>query len=88
MFTLNLGCLLIYTGVYIEKGLALVIPGMTPDTLGEIYDYVPTLTELRIGAGIFAIGFIVFSMLCKVAIPIIQDTHMKTQAGDQSKPGN
>jgi len=86
MFTLNLGCLLIYTGVYIEKGLALVIPGMTPDTLGEIYDYVPTLTELRIGAGIFAIGFLVFSMLCKVAIPIIQDTHIKTRAGDQADP--
>ena len=40
VFALNLGCLLIYTGVYIEKGLALVIPGMTPDTLGEFYEYV------------------------------------------------
>ena len=27
LVTLNLGCLLIYTGVYIEKGIALVIPG-------------------------------------------------------------
>ena len=34
--TLNLGCLLIWAGVYIEKGMGLVIPGMTPDTLGEI----------------------------------------------------
>ncbi len=75
MFTLNLGCLLIYTGVYIEKGMALVIPGMTPDTLGEFYEYVPTMVELRIGAGIFAIGFIVFTVLCKIAIPLIQGTH-------------
>jgi Ni/Fe-hydrogenase subunit HybB-like protein len=75
MFTLNLGCLLIYTGVYIEKGMALVIPGMTPDTLGEIYEYVPTLTEIRIGAGIFSIGFMVFTVLCKVAVPLIQGTH-------------
>ena len=75
MFTLNLGCLLIYTGVYIEKGMALVIPGMTPDTLGEFYEYVPTLTEIRIGAGIFSIGFMVFTMLCKIAIPLIQETH-------------
>ncbi|MBU0742579.1 polysulfide reductase NrfD [bacterium] len=80
IFTLNLGCLLIYTGVYIEKGLALVIPGMTPDTIGEIYDYVPTLVEIRVGAGIFAVGFLVFSMLCKIAVPIIQDTHEKTPA--------
>ena len=74
-FTLNLGCLLIYTGVYIEKGMALVIPGMTPDTLGEFYEYVPTMTEVRIGAGIFSVGFMVFTVLCKVAVPIIQGTH-------------
>ena len=72
--TLNLGCLLIYSGVYIEKGMALVIPGMTPDTLGEFYEYVPTLTEVRIGAGIFAIGFLVFTVLCKIAIPILQES--------------
>jgi len=75
MLTLNLGCLLIYTGVYIEKGLALVIPGMTPDTLGEFYEYVPTMIELRVGAGIFAVGFMVFTILCKIAVPIIQETH-------------
>jgi len=74
-FTLNLGCLLIYAGVYIEKGLALVIPGMTPDTLGEFYEYVPTLIEVRIGAGIFSIGFMIFTVLCKIAIPLIQGTH-------------
>jgi molybdopterin-containing oxidoreductase family membrane subunit len=72
LVTLNLGCLLIYTGVYIEKGMALVIPGMTPDTLGEFYEYVPTLIEVRIGAGIFAVGFLVFTLLCKIAIPILQ----------------
>jgi molybdopterin-containing oxidoreductase family membrane subunit len=72
--TLNLGGLLIYFGVYIEKGLALVIPGMTPDTLGEIYEYTPTWIEVRIGAGIFAVGFIVFTLLCKIAIPLLHDT--------------
>jgi Ni/Fe-hydrogenase subunit HybB-like protein len=72
--TLNLGCLLIYSGVYIEKGIALVIPGMTPDTLGEFYEYVPTLTEVRIGAGIFAVGFLVFTMLCKIAVPMLVGT--------------
>lgn len=79
MLTLNLGCLLIYTGVYIEKGMALVIPGMTPDTLGEVYEYVPTLTEVRIGAGIFSVGFMVFTILCKIAIPLIQGTHEAPQ---------
>jgi molybdopterin-containing oxidoreductase family membrane subunit len=74
MVTLNLGCLMIYAGVYIEKGLALVIPGMTPDTLGEIYEYIPTWIEVRVGAGIFAVGFMVFTVLCKITIPLLHDT--------------
>jgi molybdopterin-containing oxidoreductase family membrane subunit len=69
--TLNLGCLLIYSGVYIEKGMALVIPGFTPSVLGEIYEYTPTLVEVRIGAAIFATGFLVFTLLCKLVTPIL-----------------
>jgi molybdopterin-containing oxidoreductase family membrane subunit len=68
--TLNIGCLAIYGGVYIEKGMGLIIPGLTPDTLGEIYEYYPTVTELRIAAGIFAVGFLLFTLMLKVAVPI------------------
>jgi molybdopterin-containing oxidoreductase family membrane subunit len=68
--TLNIGCLATYAGVYIEKGMGLIIPGLTPDTLGEIYEYYPTMTELRVAAGIFAIGFLVFTLMLKVAVPI------------------
>jgi molybdopterin-containing oxidoreductase family membrane subunit len=68
--TLNIGCLAIYGGVYIEKGMGLIIPGLTPDTLGEIYEYYPTITELRIAAAIFAVGFLLFTLMLKVAVPI------------------
>ena len=68
---LNLGCLATYTGCYIDKGMGLIIPGFTPDTLGEIYEYSPTMTELRVAAGVFAIGFLVFTLLLKVAVPVL-----------------
>lgn len=42
---LNMGCLFIIANVYIEKGMGLVIPRFIPDTLGEIYEYTPTITE-------------------------------------------
>ncbi len=71
---LNLGCLLIWSGVYIEKGLGLVIPGMTPDTLGEIYEYRPTLTEWSIAVGIFGVGFLIFTILVKISVPILVGT--------------
>ena len=70
-WTMNLGAVLIFFGVYFEKGMGLVIPGLTPDTLGEIYLYTPNLNELRISAGIFALGFLLFTLMVKVAVPIL-----------------
>jgi molybdopterin-containing oxidoreductase family membrane subunit len=69
--TLNLGCALIYVGVYLEKGMGLVIPGMTPDTLGEIYEYAPSHTELWVALGVFSVGFLLFTLLVKIATPIM-----------------
>ena len=68
---LNVGCFATYAGCYIEKGMGLIIPGLTPDTLGEIYEYYPTLTEVRVAAGVFAVGFLVFTLMLKVAVPIV-----------------
>jgi len=72
--TLNVGCLLIWAGAYIEKGMGLIIPGFTPDTLGEIYEYSPSVTEWSIAAGVFGIGFLVFTILVKIAVPILVGT--------------
>ncbi len=68
--TLNLGCLLVIIGVWIEKGPGFVIPGFVPDPLGEIYVYLPNLLELMVSFGIWAVGLLVFTLLIKVAIPI------------------
>ena len=67
---LNIGCLATYAGCYIDKGMGLIIPGLTPDTLGEIYEYAPSLVELRVSAGVFAVGFLIFTLMLKVAVPI------------------
>jgi molybdopterin-containing oxidoreductase family membrane subunit len=67
---LNVGCVAIYAGCYIEKGMGLIIPGLTPDALGEIYEYYPSITEVRVAAGVFALGFLVFTLMLKVAVPI------------------
>ncbi|MCL5965968.1 MAG: polysulfide reductase NrfD [Deltaproteobacteria bacterium] len=75
--TLNIGCFLIFIGVYIEKGMGLVIPGLAPDVLGEIYDYSPTGTEMLLTLGIWATGLFVYTMLLRVAVPILNgDFHV------------
>ncbi|KJR40505.1 polysulfide reductase NrfD [Candidatus Magnetoovum chiemensis] len=68
--TLNIACLLIIVGVYLEKGMGLIIPGFVPSTLGEIYDYLPTMAEIKISAAIWASGALLYTLLLRVVIPI------------------
>ena len=73
--TLNIGTLLIYWSVYVEKGIALIIPGFTPDVLGQIYVYTPSMTEIRTAVMIFALGSLLFTFLVKVAIAIVFENY-------------
>jgi molybdopterin-containing oxidoreductase family membrane subunit len=68
--TLNMGCLFIIVGVYIEKGMGLVVPGFVPDTLGEIYEYTPSTPEILVTMGIWAAGALLYTFLLKFAIPV------------------
>ncbi len=68
--TLNIGCILIIMGVYIEKGMGLVVPGFVPDALGEIYEYSPTTSEILVTMGIWACGALLYTLLLKFAVPI------------------
>ena len=68
--TLNIACVLIFIGVYIEKGIGLVFPGFVPDTLGEIYDYMPNSMELIISLAVWSIGLLIFTFGAKIAIAI------------------
>ena len=69
--TLNVGCALIFFGIFIEKGMGLVVPGMTPDALGEIYEYAPSLNEWGVTVGVFGVGALVLTVLVKVSVPIL-----------------
>ena len=68
--TLNMACVLVIIGVYIEKGMGLVIPGFIPGTLGEIYEYSPTNPELFITIGIWATGALLYTLMMKFAVPV------------------
>ena len=68
--TLNIACVFMIIGVYIEKGMGLIIPGFVPDTLGEVYEYSPTNPEILVAIGIWAFGAFLYTLLLKIAIPI------------------
>lgn len=79
--TLNLGCILVIIGVWIEKGPGFILPGFTPSPLGEIYDYMPNYLELFISLGIWALGLLIFTLFMKVAIPIQRGDFVHTKYG-------
>lgn len=67
---LSIGCVLAFVGLWIEKGMGLIIPGFIPSTLHEIVEYVPTKLEWQITAGIWAFGMMIFTVALKIAIAI------------------
>jgi molybdopterin-containing oxidoreductase family membrane subunit len=67
---LMIACAVLFVGIWIEKGLGLVIPGFIPSPLGEIVEYTPSLVELGVTAGIWALGMFVLTILVRVALPI------------------
>ena len=83
VLTLNFACVLVFIGIWIEKGMGLVIPGFIPTPLGEIFEYSPTLVELRIAAGIWAFGILVFTMIAKAVVGI----QMGNVSFDRHRPG-
>jgi molybdopterin-containing oxidoreductase family membrane subunit len=68
---LNLACIVSFTGIWIEKGMGLIIPGFVPSPLGDIVEYLPTINETLICLGIWAFGILMYSWMLHVAIPIL-----------------
>jgi len=67
---LRLACAAAVLGVWVEKGMGLVIPGFVPSPLGEIVDYTPSFTEFCVSAAIWATGALIYTLLLKAAVPI------------------
>jgi Ni/Fe-hydrogenase subunit HybB-like protein len=68
---LDLACVCAIVGIWIEKGMGLVIPGFVPSPLGEIVEYTPTLNETLICLGIWAFGFLCYTLFLRMSVPIL-----------------
>jgi molybdopterin-containing oxidoreductase family membrane subunit len=84
-FTLNMACVLIITGVYIEKGMGLIIPGFIPGVLGEIYEYGPSAIEKGVSLGIWAFGALFFTLFLKFALPVYTGELRFKSSSDEGK---
>ena len=70
LWRIDVGCVFAMFGIWIEKGLGLIVPGFIPSTLHEIVEYVPSLIEWKISAGIWALGMMIFTLGVKIAVAV------------------
>ena len=63
-------CVAVIVAVWIEKGVGMVVTGFVPNPLGHITDYSPTGIEIAITAGVYAIGFLMLTLIYKIVVSV------------------
>jgi molybdopterin-containing oxidoreductase family membrane subunit len=67
MGLVSVACAACFVGIWIEKGMGLIVPGFIPSTLHEIVEYAPSLTEWQVMAGVWAAGLLALTLGVKIA---------------------
>ena len=78
---LDVACVCCIVGIWIEKGMGLVIPGFIPTPLGAIEEYSPSLNETLVCLGIWAFGLLCYTLFLRMAVPILQGRMTKANEG-------
>jgi len=71
---LAVAVLFVFFSTWIDKGLGLVIGGFIPNPFGRVTEYGPTLPEIGIAVGVWAVGFLVLTLLYKIAISVKEES--------------
>jgi molybdopterin-containing oxidoreductase family membrane subunit len=70
---LIVACITTFLGTYIDKGLGMIAGGFTPNPLHHVNEYIPTVPEVIIALGVWALGFFILSILFKIAISVKEE---------------
>jgi molybdopterin-containing oxidoreductase family membrane subunit len=63
-------CAALVIGIWIDKGMGMVVTGFVPSPFGEFNEYMPTFPEVVITIGIYAFGGLILTVLYKVGIGV------------------
>ncbi len=70
---LAFSCIILFIGIWIDKGLGMISGGFIPSPLHHVNEYVPTVPEIIISIGVYAAGFLILTVLYKIAITVKQE---------------
>jgi molybdopterin-containing oxidoreductase family membrane subunit len=71
--TLAALCGMVIITTWIDKGLGLMTGGFVPNPMEKVTEYAPTIPEAAITLGVWALGFLVLTLLYKVAVSIKEE---------------
>ncbi len=66
----GIGCGMIFFALWLDKGLGFVLGGLVVNPLHEIVEYYPTANEIGITLGIWATGFLLVTLMYKIAVDV------------------
>lgn len=67
---LGIGCMSIFVSFWLDKGVGFVLGGFVPTPLDEVVEYYPTVNEIMITIGVWAMGFFILTLLYKIALGV------------------
>ncbi|MDL2275628.1 polysulfide reductase NrfD [Desulfosarcina sp. OttesenSCG-928-G10] len=71
--TLAIACMVIIMGTWIDKALGMIAGGFVPNPMHEFNEYAPTVPEMGISLGVYAVGALVLTLLYKMAIRVKEE---------------
>ncbi len=71
LWFMNVACVFLIFGIWIEKGMGLIVPAFIPSPIGEIVEYIPTWNEIFVCFGIWSFGLLLYTILVRVTVPVL-----------------
>ncbi|MGH1342549.1 MAG: sulfate reduction electron transfer complex DsrMKJOP subunit DsrP [Nannocystales bacterium] len=87
-FRVNVGCAFALAGIWIEKGMGLIVPGFVPSTLHEIVEYVPNLVEWKVSVGIWALGLMIYTIGAKLSVAVYSGAEQLSSTSNTAPEDN
>ena len=70
---LIVACITTFVGTWIDKGLGMISGGFVPSPLHHVNEYIPTIPEILSALGVWATGFLVLTLLFKIAVSVKEE---------------
>ncbi|MCX5719490.1 MAG: polysulfide reductase NrfD [Nitrospirae bacterium] len=71
--TLAVASVAVFFSLWIDKGFGLIVGGFVPNMFEKVFEYWPTIPEAFITLGVWAVGFLILTILYKIATTVKEE---------------